>query len=116
MENRERKTPRIELVYFEGCPNASQARENLREAVEAFSPALTWSEWDLMEESTPAAFRRFGSPTILVDGKDVTGETVGTAAMACRADGVPSVASITARISSYNGRLSLAPKGEEHNG
>ena len=94
------KTPRIELVYFEGCSTASQARENLREAVETFSPALTWSEWDCMEESTPAAFRSFASPTILVDGKDVTGETVGTAAMACRADGVPAVASIKARISS----------------
>ena len=32
------KTPRIELVYFEGCPNASQARDNLREAVEASPP------------------------------------------------------------------------------
>ncbi len=93
------KMPRIELVYFEGCPNASQARDNLREAVEASSQVLTWSEWDLMMESTPADFRRFGSPTVLVHGEDVTGESVGTAAMACRADGVPSVATITARIS-----------------
>ncbi len=92
------KTPRIELVYFDGCPNASQARENLREAVEASSQALTWSEWDLMEESTPADYRRFGSPTVLVNGEDVTGENVGTAAMACRSDGVPSVATLTARI------------------
>ncbi len=97
------KTPRIELVYFDGCPNASQARENLREAVEASNEAsnedLTWSEWDLMAESTPADFRRFGSPTVLVNGEDVTGENVSTEAMACRADGVPSVATITARIS-----------------
>ncbi len=93
------KTPQIELVYFDGCPNASQARDNLREAVEASGRGLTWSEWDLMEESTPADFRRFGSPTVLVNGADVTGEHVGTAAMACRADGVPSVATITARIS-----------------
>ena len=93
------KTPRIELVYFEGCPNASQARENLKEAVEASNEDLTWSQWDLMEESTPADYRRFGSPTVLVDGEDVTGENVGTAAMACRADGVPSVATIIARIS-----------------
>ncbi len=93
------KTTRIDLVYFEGCPNASQARDNLREAVEASNKDLTWSEWDLMEESTPADLRRFGSPTILVNGEDVTGESVGTAAMACRADGVPSVATITERIS-----------------
>ncbi len=94
------KMPQIELVYFDGCPNASQARENLREAVEASGQDVTWSEWDLMEESTPVDYRRFGSPTVLVNGEDVTGEIVGTEAMACRADGAPSVAAITARISS----------------
>ena len=26
------KTPRIELVYFDGCPNTLQARENIRAA------------------------------------------------------------------------------------
>ncbi len=93
------KTPRIELVYFEGCPNASQARDNLREAVDASDEGLTWSEWDLMAESTPPDFRRFGSPTVLVNGEDVTGENVSSEAMACRADGAPSVATITARIS-----------------
>ena len=35
---------------------------------------------------------------ISLNGEDVTGESVGTAAMAFRADGVPSVATITARI------------------
>ena len=93
------KTPRIELVYFDGCPNTSQARDNLREAIEASGQVLTWSERDLMAESTPADFRRFGSPTVLVNGEDVTGENVSTEAMACRADGAPSVATITARIS-----------------
>ena len=103
MENRagngRMKTPRIELVYFDGCPNASKARENLREAVEASGQGVSWSEWDLMADSTPDDYRRFGSPTVLVNGEDVTGESAGTDAMACRADGVPSVATITARIS-----------------
>ncbi len=93
------KTPRIELVYFDGCPCASQARDNLREAIEGSGQDLTWSEWDLMAESTPADFRRFGSPTVLVNGEDVTGENLDTEAMACRADGAPSVATIAARIS-----------------
>ena len=92
-------TPQIELVYLDGCPNASQARDNLREAIEGSRQGLTWSEWDLMAESTPADFRRFGSPTVLVNGEDVTGENLGTEAMACRADGAPSVATIAARIS-----------------
>ena len=91
-------TPRIELVYFEGCPNASKARAHIRDAVEASGRTLEWSEWDLMAESTPEAFRRYGSPTVLIDGQDVTGEGAGAAAMACRADGAPSVALIAERL------------------
>ncbi len=89
--------PTIELVYFEGCPNAQTARENIRAAVgEAFNEAVEWLEWDLMAESTPERFKRYGSPTVLVDGHDVTGDRPGNNAMACRADGAPSVEAITA--------------------
>ena len=92
------KTPRIELVYFDGCPNAPQARENIRAAVEASGKLLEWSEWDLAAESTPESFRRYGSPTVLIDGEDVSGEGAHTAAMACRADGAPSVCSIAEKL------------------
>ena len=91
-------TPQIELVYFDGCPNAVTARENLRVAVEASGRPLDWSEWDLMAESTPESFRRYGSPTVLIDGRDVTGEGHEGAAMACRADGAPSVETIVAQL------------------
>lgn len=93
------KTPQIELVYFEGCPNALKARENIRAAVaEAFADPIEWAEWDLMAESTPEDFKRYGSPTVLVDGHDVTGDGPGNNAMACRADGAPSVQAITERL------------------
>ncbi len=78
--------PTIELVYFDGCPNAKKARESLRSALGAES----WREWNLSSGQTPEEFRRYGSPTVLVDGRDVTGEAGGNAAMACRADGAPS--------------------------
>ena len=92
------KTPRIELVYFDGCPNVLQARDNLRDAIKSSGQQFSWSEWDLMAESTLADFRRFSSPTILVDGEDVTGDSVGASAMSCRAGGVPSAASIAERL------------------
>ncbi len=38
---------------------------------------------------TPEDFRRYGSPTVPVDSRDITGEESGNAAMACRADGEP---------------------------
>lgn len=87
--------PRIDLVYFEGCPNATKARDNLRAAIQQAGGDLGWSEWDLMADTTPEQFRKHGSPTVLVDGIDVTGEGAEVAAMACRADGAPSVETIT---------------------
>lgn len=89
----------IELVYFDGCPNAEKARANLEEVVSGGGSETPWREWDLMDEDTPDRFRRFGSPTVLVDGEDVTGADGGNAAMACRADGAPSAAVIREALS-----------------
>lgn len=84
------RNQRIELVYFDGCPNAERARESLQVAVGGAQGGDAWSEWNLSDEATPERFRRFGSPTVLVDGEDVTGSDDENAAMACRADGAPS--------------------------
>lgn len=92
----------IELVYFDGCPNVDRARANLASVLErpgsrrpAGDRSGAWREWDLSRGETPDRYRRFGSPTVLVDGRDVTGgsdrEEDGSRALACRADGAPSV-------------------------
>ncbi|HSM09259.1 MAG TPA: alkylmercury lyase [Gemmatimonadota bacterium] len=86
-------TRRIELIFFDGCPNAEQARENLR----AIPGVVSWVEWNLSSPDTPDRFRRYGSPTVLVDGRDVTGEAAPGdegEAMSCRTDGAPSTAVI----------------------
>lgn len=89
----------IELVYFDGCPNAEQARESLQAALGDADGAGTWSEWNLSDEATPERFQRFGSPTVLVDGEDVTGSDDGNGAVACRVDGAPSAAAIREALS-----------------
>lgn len=76
----------IELVYFDGCPNVNQARANLRAVLGEGS----WTEWNLSSADTPDRFRHYGSPTVLVDGRDVTGDAGETQGTACRADGAPS--------------------------
>lgn len=88
----------IDLVYFDGCPNAERARENLRAALQASGRPVEWSEWDLTAEATPEELRQHGSPTVLVDGRDVTGGGAEAVAMACRADGAPSVDAIRERL------------------
>jgi len=77
---------KVELVYFDGCPNADSARDALRTVLGDGA----WREWNLSSADTPDRFRRHGSPTILVGGRDVTGADGGNAAMACRVDGAPS--------------------------
>ena len=90
---------RVEFIYFEGCPNTSLARDNLRAALCSAGHELTWTKWDLLADSTPEHLRRYGSPTVLVDGRDVTGgDGGGTAKPSCRADGAPSVAAILEKL------------------
>ena len=90
-------TPHVELVYFEGCPHADEARSRLREAMEAVGLAPSWDEWDTGQEPTPDSHRRFGSPTILVDGRDVGGGAEGSG-MGCVVGGAPAVALIVTAL------------------
>lgn len=90
---------RIELVYFDGCPHAEEARGNITAALARTSARPgAWAEWDLTDPATPDEFKQYGSPTVLVDGRDVTGDGPNSAAMACRADGAPSIEVIEARL------------------
>ena len=90
----------IELIFFGGCPNAEAARDNLRAAAAAAGVDRQWQEWDQDDPHVPERVRQYGSPTILVNGRDVTGVEAGVAAAACRADGVPSVETIRAALAS----------------
>lgn len=63
--------PRVELVYFTGCPHVNAARNALRSALEAEGLEVRWREWNRDDPHTPESLRRYGSPTVLVDGRDV---------------------------------------------
>lgn len=65
------KTPRVEILYFDGCPN----HEATRELVERVAGELKLdAQPELVEVPDAEAARtmRFlGSPTVRVDGRDV---------------------------------------------
>ncbi len=86
-------TSRVALVYFEGCPHADAARGRMQEALSRVGMPLSWEEWDTTREGTPIAYRRFGSPTVLVDGTDVNGGVEG-AGLGCVVGGGPTVETI----------------------
>ena len=79
---------RVDLVFFEGCPNAAEARQRIESALAQLGLPVSWDEWDTMQPETPEAYTRFGSPTVLVDGKDVTGVGQG-AGIGCAVGGAP---------------------------
>ncbi|HLK11024.1 MAG TPA: hypothetical protein VKW76_06555 [Candidatus Binatia bacterium] len=61
----------VELVCDQGCPNAEEARIT--------GLAAQCSEWTTSSDTTPAHLRRYGSPTVLVNGRDVAGAEPGEA-------------------------------------
>ena len=66
---------RIELVYDDDCPNANECRQALRAALADVGAPPTWKEWNRNADSTPRVLRGFGSPTILIEGQDIFGDT-----------------------------------------
>lgn len=98
--------PRIELIYSPDCPNVAAARAQLVKAFAEARLAPQWSEHSTADPGLPAHARGFGSPTILVDGRDVAGAIPGGSADCCRLytdetgsrTEVPSVSSVVAAL------------------
>jgi hypothetical protein len=65
-------TPAIDLIYDKDCPNVQEARSLLRDALTEVGMPPEWREWDREGVETPPELRGLGSPTILVDGVDVS--------------------------------------------
>ena len=65
--------PTVDLILDSECPNVDDARALLRSALKEAGFPAEWREWDREASETPAALRNLGSPTILVNGVDVSG-------------------------------------------
>ena len=74
----------IELIYDSDCPNAEDARAQLRKACAQAGLEPRWREWNRSSLDSPSYARLFGSPTILVDGTDVAGSQPASGGNCCR--------------------------------
>ncbi len=99
----------VELIYDGTCPNVGRAREVLLRAFSEIGVAPRWTEWQRGREESPAYAESYGSPTILVDGKDVAGVEAGSGVSSCRLysspngqgfSGVPAVESVVVALRS----------------
>lgn len=91
----------VELLYFDGCPHVPAAREQVRRAFELVDLAPHWVEVDVTDCPDPE--RQFGSPSVLVNGREITGASPG-GALACRVyldsdmPGAPPLATIVSAL------------------
>ncbi len=98
--------PEVVLIRDPDCPNVSEARANLVRALDATGKQQRWREFDRNAADTPAEWRIFGSPTILVNGWDVGAAEPNAGGNSCRIYrspdgrliGVPSVEQISAAL------------------
>lgn len=92
--------PVVELIMDRDCPNVALCRAALHAALERAHLPVAWREWDRNAPETPVAYRHFGSPTILVNGRDIGGTP-----------GVPTAEGNSCRVyaDDASGRLAGAP-------
>lgn len=98
--------PQVELIYDLECPNVTAARKALLQAFAACGLQPSWTEWDRRSPDSPERVLGFGSPTILVDGRDVAGSVPASDSDCCRVyegqgnrlTGVPPVPLIAAAL------------------
>lgn len=97
--------PIVELVRALDCPNVSRTREHLVEAFRCVGLVPEWVEYDVNDPAIPDHVRGHGSPTVLVDGRDIL-HSDGCGAARCRLyrdgegklTGVPPVKDIVAAM------------------
>ena len=74
----------VELIYDADCPNVPAARSQLIMAFMQTGTSARWQEWERGSPDAPDHARAYGSPTILVDGKDISGVAPDAGTRACR--------------------------------
>lgn len=99
----ETETPVIDLVYFAGCPNADEARANLKGVLGSLGLPGDWREWVQDEEDTPSWVRALPSPTILIGGRNVLRTAPGVKGPACASGGAPPAEAIRQALTGRGG-------------
>lgn len=93
----------VELIYEKTCPNIKAAREQLIKAFVETGMTPHWQEWEVSSPDSPSHVHGYGSPTVLINKKDVSGEIPEGDDYCCRVyhhnaegnKGIPSLADIT---------------------
>ena len=79
-----------DLLFVSDCPNLDVARRRLTEAAARAGVELVVRERLVVDVDAASELGMHGSPTILIDGRDVAGTRAPESAISCRLYGTPS--------------------------
>lgn len=77
----------VELLYFDGCPNWQATDQLLQELAAVYGFTLTRQLVETPEQAEAVSFR--GSPSVLIDGRDVFADEDAPVGLACRVYDTP---------------------------
>jgi hypothetical protein len=87
-----KEKPRIELLYFEGCPTYKLTREIIMELLASTGVPAEVREVNVSSDARARQLEFIGSPTVRIDGRDVDpapegAQQYGPKCRVCEADG-----------------------------
>ena len=62
---------KIDVLYFEGCPNSIPTLRRVREVLDRLGIRVNVNEVQVTESDDPRPLKFIGSPTVLIDGRDI---------------------------------------------
>ena len=65
------RQPRVEILYFDGCPNHEQARELVEQVAAELGLQPEIELVEVADPDTATRLRFLGSPSVRVDGRDI---------------------------------------------
>ena len=65
------RRPRVEILYFDGCPNHEPARELVEQVAAELGLQAEIELVEVADAETATRLRFLGSPSVRVDGRDV---------------------------------------------
>lgn len=99
---------KVEIFYFEGCPNYKPASERLRGVIHQEEISADVNEIEVPNEAAAKEVGFLGSPTIRVNGVDIepASHNTGGTGFACRCypGGLPSTEMILAALREAQGQ------------
>lgn len=92
---------KVEFQHFEGCPNGPKLLKNLKDEMVGFEDNIEFSEYIVDTPELAVKYNFRGSPTLLIDGKDIDGMDIPVnPSLSCRfyPNGLPSKEVIRLKI------------------